>query len=544
MGWEAADTVTAVTERDEDRRRARALFRYRLIADAIEAPKRARAALLRAVAEDAERLGLDGRPLRVSVRTLERWVERYEENKLEGLMRSPRKDKGATRAITTAALERAIALRKEEPSRSTPTLIDILERASEIAPAALKRSTLDRHLDKVGASRRLLHVAGTKRHVRLSFDGALDFVVGDFHAGPYVRTESGDIRRTELGAFIDHATRFVPESRYGMSEDLMAVRRGLRALCTAWGAPRRIYVDNGPGYQADRFHFACAQLDIDLCHSRPYVSEGRGIIERFNRTVKESFEIEVRLRREPPSLAELNELWRAWLEERYHRREHSETAEPPLARWQRLREKAESRVVDPVLLDEVLRLSARRKVHMKTSTVEIGGVGFVVDTALRGRKVDVLYDPHDLSSVLVYFDGRRIQRAHPQILGEAPVTAPKPEPRPAPSVDYLELLRRDHERRRLEQLSTVRFKPASNVSAQLTIGRLLEQLRTCCGRVLGDVERQHAAEVLDGLAPLEIAIADSALKTAVATLGHGLHASLYLDALRQHVLAARKKGTP
>ena len=44
-----------------------------------------------------------------------------------------------------------------------------------------------------------------------------------------------------------------------------------------------------------------------------------------------------RLRKEPPTLKQLNAFWRAWLEERYHRREHSETGEPPLERWRRSR---------------------------------------------------------------------------------------------------------------------------------------------------------------------------------------------------------------
>src|SRR3970282_1663509 len=64
----------------------------------------------------------------------------------------------------------------------------------------------------------------------------------------------------------------------------MAVRRGLRALVAANGLPAKLYVDNGAAYQAGRFHFACAQLDIELVHSTPYVSEGRGLVERFNRT--------------------------------------------------------------------------------------------------------------------------------------------------------------------------------------------------------------------------------------------------------------------
>jgi putative transposase len=530
-------------ETENDARLAQAIFRYRLIADALEAPRGARAEILRKVAEQ-DHLLPDGRRVRYSLRTLERWVARYRAGKVGALKRAVRKDRGRTRSISSAALERAIALRKEEPARSTPTLIDILERSGEVAKNALRRPTLNRHLDKHSASRRMLHVLGAKRHVRLCFDHPLDFVVGDFHAGPYVRTETGEIRRAKLGAFIDHCSRYLPESRYGLAEDLMAVRRGLRALCTAVGPPLKVYVDNGPGYQAERFHFGCGQLDIEVCHSKPYVSEGRGVIERFNRTVKEAFEVEVRLRPEAPLLSELNAFWRAWLDERYHRTPHSETGEPPVERWQRLLASTVVRRVDPVLLDEVLRLRARRTVHAKTSTIEVAGVRFVVDTALRRRRVDVLFDPHDLSSVLVYFDGRRIQRAQPQLPGEPPVAGPGAALRPAPSVDYLALLRRDHERRRAAELSTLRFRTVSDEAPPLTLSRLQEQLRILCGRPLGGVEVQQAAQVLDAIAPVEIPIADVALKTAAAALGRGLHASQYLEALRAHVLRARRKGIP
>jgi putative transposase len=528
---------------DDDPQLARVLFRYRLIADAVEAPKEARGQRLREIAAE-QQTAPDGSLVRVSLRTLQRWVQRFAKDKLTGLRRRPRQDRGRLRGLTDEALARAITLRREGPTRSTPTLIDILERTDAVATGSLKRATLDRHLDRKGASRRQLHVLGIKRHVRLSFAHPLNFVVGDFHAGPYVRTATDELRRAELGAFIDHCSRYVPESRYFLAEDLMAVRRGLRALCTGAGCPGKVYVDGGPGYQARRFHFACDQLGIDLVHSKPYVSEGRGLVERFNRTVKEAFEVEVRLRRDPPTLDELNVFWRAWLEERYHRRPHSETDEPPHERWHRLLAQVTVRHPDPVLLDEVLRLHARRKVHVKTSTVEVCAVAFVVDTALRRRRVDVLYDPHDLGSVLIYFDGRRIQRALPQVLGEPPVAAPAQAAAPPPSVDYLGLLVRDHARRRAESTAAIRFRAVPADDAQLTVGRLCERLRTCCARPLGPVEQEQAAATLHALAPVEIAIADVALKTAVAVLGPGLHASQYLDALRAHVLRVRRKGPP
>jgi transposase len=209
---------------DEDAKLARVLFRYRLIAEAAEAPKGARAALMRESA--GKHTWPDGRPVRVSLRTLQRWLKRFKHGGLAALGRAPRKDKGRVRALSEAAVARVIALRHEETARSTPTLIDIVERAGEVAKGSLRRSTLDRHLDRRGASRRMLHVLGEKRHVRLHFDHPFDFVLADFHAGPYIRTATGEVRRSELGAFIDHCSRFVPESRYGLTEDLMHVRRG------------------------------------------------------------------------------------------------------------------------------------------------------------------------------------------------------------------------------------------------------------------------------------------------------------------------------
>jgi hypothetical protein len=181
-------------------------------------------------------------------------------------------------------------------------------------------------------------------------------------------------------------------------------------------------------------------------------------------------------------------------------------------------------------------------VHEKTSTVEIGAVHFVVDTYLRKRRVDVLYDPHDLSSVLIYYDGRRQQRALPQRPGEHPLPAAIRVP-PPPTVDYLGLLKRDHEKRRKAEVSALKFSSVKNSeSLHLKISCLLEMLHVCTGRALGTVERKQAAQVLEALSPLEISIAEVALKVAEASLGKGLHASEYLKSLSNHVLQARRQG--
>lgn len=80
---------------------------------------------------------------------------------------------------------------------------------------------------------------------------------------------------------------------------------------------------------------ALAVLGI-LVHSRPGQPAGRGKIERFFRTVREQFLIELTA---PGALdnidglAGLNEMFTAWVETIYHQRFHSETEQTPLARF-------------------------------------------------------------------------------------------------------------------------------------------------------------------------------------------------------------------
>src|SRR3977135_3564032 len=112
---------------DDEAARARALVGSRLTAQQARAPRGARTALLR-LAASKELAWPDGRAVSVTVRTLQRWLERFQRGGLPALVRAPPKDKGPVPAVSEAALARVITLRKEEPARSTPPLIDMVER--------------------------------------------------------------------------------------------------------------------------------------------------------------------------------------------------------------------------------------------------------------------------------------------------------------------------------------------------------------------------------------------------------------------------------
>ena len=116
-----------------DPRIRQAIFRYGLIAEALTMSRGDRAGELRNVAQK-EYQAPDNAPVHVTVRTLERWIRAYKRYGPGGLVRRPRNDRGRVRAVSDAAIARAVALRKEGPARSTSTLIDILVRSGRSPP--------------------------------------------------------------------------------------------------------------------------------------------------------------------------------------------------------------------------------------------------------------------------------------------------------------------------------------------------------------------------------------------------------------------------
>lgn len=518
-----------------------AAFRHRVIAEAFEAPKgEVTAAVKRAaLVEYSAPRGLRCRP---EVSTVWRWLRAYRKGGLFALCPKRRKDRGTLRAFGSELLQRAVSLRQEgkEDKRATQSVIDILVRQQRPQPLKIARSTLDRHFARLGVSRRQLHALGRRPFTRIETHAPFELVVVDFHHGPYVRVgHHGEARRALLCAFIDHYSRYVPEGRYYLHEDFAALRFGFRRLLAVYGLIVKLYADNGASFQARRFHGACQHLGITLVHSQAYVAESRGVIERFNRTLKEQFESEVRERDELLTLDELNSYYQAWLGERYHRDVHSETAQPPL---QRFRDNLVVRPApDPAQVDELLRLCEKRTVHRKWSTVEVHGIRYSVD-GLRGRKVGVLYDPFAPEYVLITFDGRVVQRAFPQKAGEVFPEPQSSQPQ-TPRTDYLELLRRDHERRTQSELAALRIAPAPQAT-ELALVDLVVLLESCRGSRLTGDEHKAAAAFWRKMRPIPADAAREAVDVSLRRQGRNLHLSVYLEALNAHLIRMRTKKGP
>jgi putative transposase len=214
-------------------------------------------------------------------------------------------------------------------------------------------------------------------------------------------------------------------------------------------------VDNGSAFVDAWLLRACAKLGIRLIHSTPGRPQGRGKIERFFRTVREQFLVEItggdgdgrvdgrvdgRGRHQVGDLEELNRLFTAWVETVYHRRVHSETGHPPLARWHA---GGPFPLPTPAAVAEAFLWEAQRTVT-KTALVSLQGNTYQVDPLLVGKRVELVFDPFDLTTIHVRVRGVGAGTAIPHRIGRhahvkaRPETPPEP---PAPSgIDYARLV--------------------------------------------------------------------------------------------------------
>jgi putative transposase len=260
-----------------------------------------------------------------------------------------------------------------------------------------------------------------------------------------------------LFAFIDDHSRAVMGARWAYHDDVVRMAAAFRPALQRRVVPRAIYLDNGSPFVDAWLLRGCAVLGIKLIHSRPGKPEGRGKIERFFRTVRDQFLVEIGDGSKIGGLAEMNRLFQAWLETVYHQAVHSEAGEPPIARWARATQ-AERAVPEPGRLREAFLWSERRKAS-KTAMVSLHGNAYQVDARLAGHYVELVFDPFDLGSVEVRAGGRPAGAAVPFTVGRhrhpktrAPDGQVRAEPAPA-GIDYLAALGDAHDAGLREQVS-------------------------------------------------------------------------------------------
>jgi transposase InsO family protein len=263
----------------------------------------------------------DGAPV-LSARTLRRWLEQYRLGGLNALRPRHRRDRGLIKTVTPDVLDAAIALKEELPTRSVRAILEILEQEGLLAPGAVPRATLDRHLRHAGVMTRRPRqtvARGTRRFCKAHRNQLWQ---ADLKYGPYLPDpdDPSKMRRTYLLAFIDDATRLVPYAAFFCAQREYQLEQAFKWAVLRYALPDKIYVDNGKIFVSEHFQLACARLNVRHARTAPYRPESKGKIERFMGSV-DRFLAELTLS-PARTLDDLNDTFSVWLDAGYNRAAH------------------------------------------------------------------------------------------------------------------------------------------------------------------------------------------------------------------------------
>ena len=200
-------------------------------------------------------------------------------------------------------------------------------------------------------------------------------------------------------------SRLLVHSRWVTDQNTRAGQDVLRAAIQRRGLPEQLHVDNGAPFSNAALERSCAVLGIRLIHSRPYRPQGRGKQERLGRYIRERFLLEAEAQGiasfSSSTIASL-----AWAEQVCNTRVHAETDQTPIERFT---SHGPLHAVEPSLLREAFRWSVMRRVTT-TASVSLTGNRYAVDQSLIGRRVELRFDPEDLTRLDVFWEGHPAAR--------------------------------------------------------------------------------------------------------------------------------------
>jgi len=448
---------------DETVRSEIAAFRFGLIAQVVQRQLQPgeKYALLREISKGRYKVP-GSEKATISIRSIERYLQMYEEDGFEALKPKSKEKKGSLKMIDSLVLDRAIALRKELPSRSVDQIIRILELENQVPLGILKARTLSRYFQEQGWSRRDLHRTVKKEFRHFEHQAPNDCWQADTQHTLYLPDPKDPTKRKKayLIAIIDDHSRRIMHAEFFFEERYPRLERCVQKAVLKHGSPHIFFCDNGSVYSAKQFKIICARMGTKLIHAKPYSPESKGKIEKFFQYVDSSFTGEANLlinQGKLTTLTQLNNYLHSWLE-MYDGRLHRGTGETPKKRYEA---NPDSRHYFPAEILKEFFLWEEERTVRKTAVVEIEGNRYDVDSSLRGKRIQIRYNPYDLSYIQVWKDDQRFPDAKPaELRNQSHSKVPKESDddlSPTIVSDYLELLKKQQDDDKRKQLGTPSF---------------------------------------------------------------------------------------
>ena len=377
-----------------------AQFRFALIAPVIQGlfPDASATAYYKRVTASPLTLP-DGSTVSYSYKTLEKWKSQYKIGGLDALMPNTRSDKGLSRALNEEAIAEIYRIKLEHPRMNATQIYEHLVRESFI-PANVSVDSVQRFIRRNDLkSARDPNLRDRKAYEEDEFGKIWQ---ADTCYLPYI-TEDGKSRRVYCIMIIDDHSRLLVGGELFYHDNACNFQKVLKNAIAAYGIPDKLYVDNGCSYSNEQLSMICVSLGILLLHTRVRDGASKGKVERHFRTLKERWLYTLDIAA-ISSLAQFNGLLRDYIRS-YNTTFHRGINGVPLDRYETSKthpRKPESRQ----WLDACFYNRMTRKVR-KDSTVTIDGVCYDVPMQFISAKVDIRFQPDDMTSAFILFDDQK-----------------------------------------------------------------------------------------------------------------------------------------
>ena len=215
-----------------------------------------------------------------SPKTLAGWLNDYRRNGIEALKPGFRSDRGKSRKIDEALLEKIREKRIQKPRINSSILYESLVKDGVILPKKVSLATFYRFLAANPDLTAAKNPDEEKEVKRFAHQYINELWQTDLLYGPYLKVGRTK-KQTYLIAFIDDASRYIPYSMWSFTQDFSALRVVLKEAVSRKGIPSMIYTDNGKIFRSSQMNMVCAGMGCSLLHAAPFMPNSKGYVKTF-----------------------------------------------------------------------------------------------------------------------------------------------------------------------------------------------------------------------------------------------------------------------
>ncbi len=338
-----------------------------------------------------------GNLLKFDEETIRKWIRTYNRSGYEELKRKTRLDNNKPRVFDEDTLCRIDDLKTKFPKIRATTLYKQLVKEAYIEEGQISERTFQRFI----RNKNYLNLNNDHERRSFEFKNSNDLWQTDTTHGPYIVIK-GVKYKTYIIAFIDDHSRLIVGAKAFFHDNAINMQLLLKETIKVHGLPKILYMDNGGPYSNKQLSIICARLGIENRNARPYDPESKGKIERFNRTLKDTW-MNAFDWNTIKSLDDLNDRLANTIND-YNNVIHSSLKDTPNNVY--YKDLQDTRRYDDDFIDKAFYHTVIRKVN-NTGTVSISNNIYEVDYSLAKRNIEFTYDPFDLS--IIYYDDKAFE---------------------------------------------------------------------------------------------------------------------------------------